>query len=386
MKKVALAVNYDYHDYGGMLQAFATQQALDKLGVESEVINFDALKGDINKRKWKYFLKNITDLSIVAEKGRVVEKRLRTKLNRGLREKQALRDAAFDRFCKSGFKVSRRHENWDDLSGSCYGYDAVMVGSDQLWLPSNIAGDYYTLNFVPEQVRKIAYATSFGISAIPEKMQEQYAAYLRRIEYLSARETTGQDIIRQCTGREVPLVCDPTLLLQAKDWEKVASETSVPKEDYVFCYFMGDNPEQREFVKKLAKKEGLKIVALLHLDQYIPADEDYVDYAPYDVSPAEFVGLVRNAKFVCTDSFHGTVFSIIFSRNFLTFKRFNKKASLSTNTRLESLLNRLNLTDRLFTGQEKLDNRIYIKDYESIQKRVEEFRQTSKDYIMKSLD
>ena len=265
-------------------------------------------------------------------------------------------------------------------------YDAVMVGSDQLWLPSNIAGDYYTLNFVPEQVRKIAYATSFGISAIPEKMQEQYAAYLRRIEYLSARETTGQDIIRQCTGREVPLVCDPTLLLQAKDWEKVASETSVPKEDYVFCYFMGDNPEQREFVKKLAKKEGLKIVALLHLDQYIPADENYVDYAPYDVSPAEFVGLVRNAKFVCTDSFHGTVFSIIFSRNFLTFKRFNKKASLSTNTRLESLLNRLNLTDRLFTGQEKLDNRIYIKDYESIQKRVEEFRQTSKDYIMKSLD
>ena len=116
MKKVALAVNYDYHDYGGMLQAFATQQALDKLGVESEVINFDALKGDINKRKWKYFLKNITDLSIVAEKGRVVEKRLRTKLNRGLREKQALRDAAFDRFCKSGFKVSRRHENWDDLT------------------------------------------------------------------------------------------------------------------------------------------------------------------------------------------------------------------------------------------------------------------------------
>ena len=184
----------------------------------------------------------------------------------------------------------------------------------------------------------------------------------------------------------MPLVCDPTLLLQAKDWEKVASETSVPKEDYVFCYFMGDNPEQREFVKKLAKKEGLKIVALLHLDQYIPADENYVDYAPYDVSPAEFVGLVRNAKFVCTDSFHGTVFSIIFSRNFLTFKRFNKKASLSTNTRLESLLNRLNLTDRLFTGQEKLDNRIYIKDYESIQKRVEEFRQTSKDYIMKSLD
>ena len=385
MKKVALAVNYDYHDYGGMLQAFATQLALDKMGVESDVINFDALKGDINKRKWKYFLKNITDLSIVAEKGRVVEKRLRTKLNSDLKEKQVLRDAAFDRFCKLGFKVSRRFDDWDDLSSSCYDYDAVMVGSDQLWLPSNIAGDYYTLNFVPDKVRKIAYATSFGIGAIPDKMREKYSAYLKRIECLSARETTGQEIIMQCTGREVPLVCDPTLLLHSTDWDKVALEKNVPREDYVFCYFMGDNPEQREFVKRLAKKEGLKIVALLHLDQYIPADEDYVDYAPYDVSPADFVGLVRNAKFVCTDSFHGTVFSIIFSRNFFTFKRFNKKASLSTNTRLESLLNRLNLADRLFTGQEELGDRIYIKDYESVQEMVEEFRQASKDYIVKSL-
>ena len=386
MRKVALAVNYDYHDYGGMLQAFATQKALNKMGVESEVINFDMLKGDINKRKWKYFLGNITDLSIVKEKGKIIEKRLKTKLNGNLKEKMSKRDAAFDRFCQSSFKVSRVYESWEDLSRACRDYDAVMVGSDQLWLPSNVAGDYYTLNFVPDDVKKIAYATSFGIGSLPVKMKSQYTAYLSRIKYLSARERTGQEIIKQCTGRDVPLVCDPTLLLESSDWEKVASEERIPKEKYVFCYFMGDNPEQREFVKRLAKKEGLIIVALLHLDQYISADENYVDYAPYDVSPADFVGLVKNAEYVCTDSFHGTVFSIIFSRNFFTFRRFNKKASLSTNTRLESLLGKLELKDRMYDGSEEINNRIRIDDYKIIQQRVEEFRSKSKEYIVNSIE
>ena len=385
MKKILLAVNYDYHDYGGMLQAFATQKALDKAGVASEVINFDVLKKDINHRKWKYFLRNITDISIVKEKGRLIEKRLKQKFNGSLKELQSQRDAAFDRFCKSSFNVSRRFDGWDDLTKACKEYDAVLVGSDQLWLPSNVAGDYYTLNFVPDDVRKIAYATSFGIATIPNDMQTKYKAYLNRIDFLSAREDSGQSIIHQCTGRNVPLVCDPTLLLETEDWDKVLSEIQLPKEKYIFCYFMGDNPEQREFVKKLAKKEGLKIVALLHLDQYIPSDEKYVDYAPYNVSPADFVGLVKNATYVCTDSFHGTVFSIIFSRDFFTFRRFKQKASLSTNTRLESLLRKLNLEDRLFDGSESLEH-LHIDDYDGIQNRLNDFRKQSKEYLIKSLN
>lgn len=384
MKKILLAVNYDYHDYGGMLQAFATQKALDKACVASEVINFDALKKDINHRKWKYFLRNITDLSIVNEKGRLIEKRLKQKFNGSLKDLQSQRDAAFDRFCNSSFNVSRRFDGWDDLTNACKEYDAVLVGSDQLWLPSNVAGDYYTLNFVPDDVRKIAYATSFGIASIPNDMQTKYKAYLNRIDFLSAREDSGQSIIHQCTGRGVPLVCDPTLLLETEDWDKVLSEIQLPKEKYIFCYFMGDNPEQREFVKKLAKKEGLKIVALLHLDQYIPSDEKYVDYAPYNVSPADFVGLVKNATYVCTDSFHGTVFSIIFSRDFFTFRRFQKKASLSTNTRLESLLRTLCLENRLFDGSDDFDH-LHIDDYDSIQKRVKDFREKSKEFLIKSL-
>ena len=179
------------------------------------------------------------------------------------------------------------------------------------------------------------------------------------------------------------LVNDPALLLDADGWNEIATKEPLVKDKYVFCYFMGDNPEQRGFVKQLAKEKGLKVVALLHLDQYIASDEDYVDYAPWHVSPADFVNLVKNASCVCTDSFHGTVFSIIYSRPFYTFKRFNKKASLSTNTRITSLLGRLGLMERLVTDMNKrpADN----LDWDEIQKGVSEFRKSSSEYLLNAI-
>lgn len=382
--KVALAINYDYHDYGGMLQAFATQRFLTKNGIDSDAINFDNLKGDINKRKWRYFLSNIFDISIVKEKSKLIEKKLKQKSNEKLKSGMAERDAAFDEFCKSHFKVSRAFESWEDMAkASRNEYDAVVVGSDQLWLPSNIMADYYTLNWVPQDVRKIAYATSFGIGSIPAKYSKIYSHYLKRINYLSARETSGQDIIKKLAGRDVQLVNDPALLLDADGWNEVISNELLIKEKYVFCYFMGNNPEQRNFVRKLANKKGLKVVALLHLDQYIATDEYYVDMAPWHVSPADFVNLVKNAECVCTDSFHGTVFSIIYSRPFFTFKRFNKKASLSTNTRITSLLTRLGLMDRLVLDMDC--EQTFDIDWNKIQSGVSQFREASSEYLLNAI-
>ena len=383
--KVALAINYDYHDYGGMLQAFATQRFLEKQGIESDSINFDNVKGDISRRKWKYFLSNMMDISIVKEKSRLIEKKIRQKTNARLKAQMAERDNAFDKFCTSHFKVSRPFDSWDDMAESSQKeYDAVIVGSDQLWLPSNVMADYYTLNWVPEKVKMIAYATSFGIGNIPLKYKEMYRQYLTRIDYLSARETSGQEIISELTDRSVPLVNDPALLLDAKGWDEVIKDKPIINDKYIFCYFMGDNPEQRDFVKRLAKEKGLKIVALLHLDQFIETDEHYADYTPWDISPDDFVNLVKYAEYVCTDSFHGTVFSIIYSRNFFTFKRCNKKASLSTNTRITSLLTRVGLMDRLVVNLDKRPDN--INDWRKIQECVSEFRNASGSWLIESIN
>ena len=384
MKKVALAINYDYHDYGGMLQAFATQRALLKLGIDSEAIDFENLKGDITKRKWQYFLSNIFDLTIVKETAKIIEKKIKQKLNKNLRNNLEKRDTAFDRFCSTNFKVSRKFESWKDLTESCNEYDSVIVGSDQLWLPSNIFADYYTLNFVPDNINKIAYATSFGISDIPRKYANMYSKFLSRINHLSAREISGKAIIKKLTNRDVPQVCDPALLLDSSDWDEIASPRIIP-EKYIFCYFMGNNPDQRNFAQRLAAKTGCKIVALLHLDQYIPSDDSYADYAPYDVTPSDFVSLVKHAEFVCTDSFHGTVFSVIYNRNFFTFMRFNNKASLSTNTRIESLLSTFKLTNRLFEGNATIEDNLSIENWTEIQQRVSALRAASSKYLLESI-
>ena len=385
-KRVGLAINYDYHDYGGMLQAYATYRKLKELGYQPEAINIDHLKKSINKRKMAYFARNILDSSIVKEKGEVVQKKLRRKLDRSLGDQLDKRDAEFERFCRSHFKESVPYKSWEHLTDGCHSYGAVLVGSDQLWLPSNIAGDYYTLSFVPEDVNKIAYATSFGVSEIPERQHSAAKLYLSRINHLSAREESGKKLIRKFTGREVPMVCDPTMLLTAEEWASDVQKERLIKEKYIFCYFMGNNPWQRAFVRRLKKRTSCKIVALLHLDQYIKSDEEYADETPFNVSPADFINLVKNAEYICTDSFHGTVFSIIHKRPFFTFRRFSETATLSTNTRIYSLLKRFQLEDRLVKQEDKIADLLQKKiDYSNVHQILDSFREESIQYLLKAL-
>ena len=386
-KRIGMAINYDYPDYGGMLQAYASFRKIKSLGYEPEAINVNALTSDIRKRKLKYFTQNILDSSIVKEKSQVVIKKIRQRLNRELGSNLEKRYTAFERFSQEKFKISREYESWDALSSGCQDYSAVVVGSDQLWLPSNIAGDYYTLSFVPDSVKKIAYATSFGVSKIAKKQEEKARVFLTRIDYLSAREESGQKIIREYTGNNVPLVCDPTLLLSMEEWDEEIATDRIIAEPYIFCYFMGNNLWQRDFVKRIKEKTGYKIVALLHLDQYIKSDEDYVDIAPYDVSPAGFINLIRNAEIVCTDSFHGTVFSFIYEKQFFTFKRFSDKATLSTNTRIDTLLMKLQVQNRLVNENYTIDKILSKKiDYSTINDSINKFKNISLKYLISALE
>lgn len=386
-KKVGMAINYNYPDYGGMLQAYASFRKIRDLGYDPEAINIDALSADIKNRKLKYFAKNILDFSIVKEKSRIVYKKIKARTNKNLGSNLDKRYAAFEKFCLSHFKVSNQYSSWTELEAGCRNYSSVVVGSDQLWLPSNIAGDYYTLSFVPDEVKKIAYATSFGISTIARGQERKIHDYLSRIDFLSAREESGQNIIKEATGRDVPLVCDPALLLNAEEWDEDATKGKLIDSKYIFCYFMGNNPWQRNFVRKLKAETGFKIVALLHLDQYIKSDEEYVDDAPYAVSPLDFINLVRNAEFVCTDSFHGTVFSNIYQKEFFTFIRFKQNATLSTNSRISTLLKIIGAEDRLATEDSDIRRLLANKvDASNIQKRIEEFRESSLRYLSYALE
>ena len=347
MKKIAVISCYFQHNYGSMLQALATQEILNTLGYSNETICIDGLKKEIHDAKITYFKSRMFSLDVIKDKWGYIRLNIAKKINRELSRNIEQRDRCFDAFSASHFNLSVNYGSLLELGRHSTDYTAFLVGSDQLWLPSNIAADYYTLSYVPNNVRKIAYATSFGVSSLPKKQAESAKKFLPRFDYLSVREKSGQKLIKNLTGLNSKLVCDPTLLLTQKQWMKLIGDKSIVKERYIFCYFLGNNPLSRDCVKKLSKITGLKIAALQQLDMYIEDDSRFADIALYDVDPAGFVNLIKNAEFVCTDSFHGTVFSIIFHKRFFSFRRFVKKTTMSTNNRIDSMLNVLGAGERI---------------------------------------
>jgi len=387
-KKIALVTCYFQPNYGSQLQAYATQMAMDRLGVENETIRIDGLRGEINKAKYRYFLSRIWDINTVKDKFATVKKvwALKTK-GEEYRKNMEMRTAMFKDFADTMFHLSRRYGSKAELGAVAHEYAAFLVGSDQLWLPSNIEADYYTLNYVPTDVPKIALATSFGISKLPKRQARKAQQFLKRIEHLSVREQSGQRIVKELTGRNVPVVCDPTLLFTAEEWATVTNKARFCEEPYIFCYFLGNNPIQRKFVKRVKAQTGCKIVQLQHCDEYIKSDEGFADYAPYNVGPKEFVRLIRDAEYVFTDSFHCTVFSLLQKKRFFTFRRYNNDSVVSTNGRLYSLLSLVGLENRLKNGNEDVSQCIGENiDFAPVHKKLSNLRQFTWQFLESALE
>lgn len=385
-KKIALVTCYFQHNYGSQLQALATQMIFDKLGFENETIRIDGLKAEINKAKYRYFLSKIFDLNTVRDKMATVRKQMAKTTNLEYAHNLATRDYIFSHFAETKFKLSELYTSKSELGKNAHFYEAFVVGSDQLWLPSNISADYYTLNFVPDDVKKIAYATSFGVSQLPHKQAKMAKHFLKRLNAIFVRETSGQKLIKQLIGKDVPLVCDPTLLFTAEEWNKQAPAIRLIKGNYILCYFLGNNPEQRRFARKLAAVLNCKIVQLPNLDEYIKSDEGFADYPLYDVSPLDFIALIRDAQFVLTDSFHCTVFSTLFKKPFFSFRRYHNDSQVSTNSRIYSLLDTFGIPERLLNGQENIESCLQMKiDFTKVHSNIDLLRKQSITYLTQSL-
>ena len=371
-----------------MLQAYATQMVLDKMEIENETINISGFNREIKKEKIKYFIKASLTSDILLSKFGMAKNALIRRISKSdYAAKSKIRDIEFDAFSKKEIRLSERYSTKFELSQKCKAnYTAILVGSDQLWLPGNIAADYYTLNFVPNEVNSIAYATSFGQSVLTKDSSKKAAVFLRRIKHIGIREESGQKLVDQLCGRKVPIVCDPTLLFTGEEWMEIQQEKAIIDEPYIFCYFLGNNPPHREFARRLKSETGYKIVALTHLDEYVKCENEYADMAPYDIDPADFLNLIRNASYVCTDSFHCSVFSILYRRTFFTFKRYTKKTKQSTNSRLDTLFNLTGISGRIKNGDEDITEcLIQSIDFDRAHERLMRVREESYGYLKKAL-
>lgn len=383
MDKIALVTCYFQPNYGSQLQAYATQLLFDNMGITNETICIDGLTKEINTAKYKYFLSRIWDINTIKDKFATVKRiwALKTK-GEVFRQNITKRNEMFYNFSHTMFHISKQYNSKKELETETSKYSAFIVGSDQLWLPSNIEADYYTLNFVPQHIPKIALATSFGVSQLPKKQAQKASIFLKRLDYCSVREKSGQKIIKNLINRDVPVVCDPTILFTAKDWSNIVPKNRFYKEKYIFCYFLGNNPIQRDFVKKVQKETGYKIVQLQHCDEYIASDESFPDYAPYNVGPAEFIQLIRDAEYIFTDSFHASVFSLLHNKRFFAFRRYNNDSIVSTNGRLYSLLSLVGLKEIMLQGNENIQEQLAKEiNYTCVNNKLEELRQFTKEWI-----
>lgn len=325
--KAGLLTFYHLHHYGAILQAAATQRALAALGWDCETIDY-------------FVNQDIRILKPPTSPGRVRSDAYNT-LHYAAMKRQWRR---FEDFSKAHLNLTaRRYRSWEELREARLPYDLLLSGSDQIWNPTIFPDGRFDPVFFGtfSPLRKIAYAPSFGVGRLPEGMEEELKGYLAAFSHLSVREASGRDIVREAAGREAAVVLDPTLLLTAEDWSSLAAEPAV-RGNYILCYCISRSAPLEPYVQRLAEETGLPVVQLCGTRRKLHPKARLI----LDAGPAEFLSLFQNAAHVCTNSFHGTVFSVQFQRPFFTAVA-PAELREPERSRTFSLLSRLGLTDRI---------------------------------------
>ena len=322
LKNVAIVTWIKYNNFGTFLQAFALQKTLSNIGYDSCILDDHTIIEEGRRvdnpgilKRWYYSFRLMLSL--------VLKKRI------GFYLKEKRSNKLYDQFRRKYLNVDTQIH---PLAALDERYDAFVCGSDQIWYPSTlIYSPYYYLNFT--QKKKIAYAPSIGASKYPAEFIPKVKPLLERFDKLSVRERIGAEIISSITGRKVPAVLDPTLLLDRNDWEELIQPRAFCKQDYILCYFLTYNEAYIHFVVDYAHRRSLKVVGFALSGQ----KNDYADKV-LAAGPQEFLSAIKYAKMVFTDSFHGTIFSLHFRKLFYTFKRFADNDSNNQNSRVNNLL------------------------------------------------
>lgn len=248
-------------------------------------------------------------------------------------------------------------------------YDFFVCGSDQVWNPYYMEDrKVFFLSFTKNH-KKIAYAPSFGVSRIPKKYMNDYKEGLSSFKSLSAREEIGAKIIYKIIGKEASVVIDPTLLLTKKEWIHIAVPSVYkPKGKYLLTYFLGEkSDEMKEYIHMIAKVYRLNIINLA----------DVKERKGYVTGPLEFIDFIKDASILFTDSYHGSIFSILLETPFVVMERKGEKYSM--NSRLETLLKTFHLESRRY--EQMCKEQLFVGHYEGLDDILEKERKKALDYL-----
>lgn len=353
-KKVGIVTFHHALSYGAVLQAYALQNFLFDLGCDNEIVNYRCKFIENNTKLFNYKKgKSLKEYASAVYFHRNVTK---NKKNSYL-------------FGKKFFKQSVPYTR-ENISKSSDQYDMFIAGSDQVWSPTCVGCDpTYFLDFAkPEQ--KYSYAASFGTNKIPDNRINDYKSMLKDFQSFSVREKSGQTLVNDLAGKDAIVNIDPTLLLEKERWDKI--EEKVIDEPYIFLFTVLKPKKLISYALNLAKEKGLKVYYLNKRHNIKDPNLEYLD----PITADKFIGLIKNAEYVCTNSFHGNSFSIIYNKNFVVETETTSKE----NIRSKELMQELGLENRILS-QDHTPNIDIDTDWGNVEKILSEKRKKSESYL-----
>lgn len=260
-------------------------------------------------------------------------------------------------------------------------YDYFVVGSDQVWnQTTGRISQLFLLSFVNDSSKKISFSASLGTDKLLDESKNQVKEYISDFGNISVREATAKKIIEELTERnDVEVLLDPTMSLTTDDWDKVCkkpiqmSASSYENKKYILLYFLGKyTGERKNAIEKFASENDCKIINILDKNDEF-----------YKCGPSEFIWLEKNAFMVCTDSFHSSVFAILYKRPFLVFNRDDgQKGVNEMNSRIDTLLSKFKLEGNYYNG--KISKDILTKNYDYTDTILEEERKKTINFLKKA--
>ncbi len=378
MKKVALVTCF-LDNFGACLQALALQRQIEELNCVCDIIAYIGPSGyrqEILPKVFKNKLLCIARDVINFLQGRKAYNGRKTQLSFYKFRKKYLRFSKE----KGGIKY---YHSIEQMKGLADRYDAFVCGSDQIWNPTFYKRNdpVYHLRFAAEKPR-IAYAPSIGLPEIPAEYEQEFISFVNDFDSVSVREQRGSEIIERLCKCKAKVVLDPTLLAGREFWLSLLdNKYTLPYEEYIFAYIFSNTENVSRALKDIQDKTNLPIVYVnisnLSYQGLTAFCKSYAD-------PIDFLQLIKNAKFVLTDSFHGTAFSLLLQKDFYVFKRERKDESIDMYSRIESILSMTGLQERVFSLKESFAPKTSI-DYTDVDQKLEEKRNESRAYLKNSL-
>ena len=371
MKKIGVVNRTNLKNYGSVLQVYALCNVVKKLGYDAEVVwQSGNLSKNFDIRPNKLFhigIKLLKHPSLALSMFRLVKRTRKVVV-------ESQKSILFEDFVTKNFEQIFYTPNEIEKIATSDKYYKFICGSDQVWATTTLYPDpMMYLRFAP-RAKRIAYAPSLGRDYIPNYNKNTIRKYIKEIDNVSIREDTGRTLLKELTGRDVPVVADPTLLMHSYEWDELKAKVKLPNH-YTLCYFLDEPADEVKIaICKYVKENNKKVVILGNIDKFDLPTKDVIRPA---AGPAEFLTIMSKADMVITDSYHGMLFAINYHRKFWSVER--NYSQYDQSSRQLTILSRLHLEDRYVKGDYNFTD-VSI-DYDYVQARINEFVKFSMDYL-----